>query len=167
MVPTSRTGHGPWLSLTELGREYGISAVHTGKLLAAAGLRRAGGEPSAEAIRTGLAQRQHPGHHHQALWNRDACAPHLEGQGLQPHRQRRLVGLWADLLSTLQQGCPWISVSAEEMAVEIPSELVQPVNRELQQRGCAFQVAPAATGQPPHPQDSRSASACLLARSSS
>ena len=134
----SRDGH--WLSLTDLGRIYGISAVHTGKLLVAAGLRQSNGEPSRKALMAGLAWQQHPGHHHQALWNRQGCAPHLERQGLEPQQQRNLVGLWADLLTALQQGSPSIAISAEEMAGDLPRELVAPVNRELRQRGSSFQV---------------------------
>lgn len=129
-----------WLSLTDLGRVYGISAVHTGKLLQAAGLRLADGDPSPEALAGGMAQRQHSGQHHQALWHRQGCAPHLERQGLVPQKQQSLVGLWADLLAALQQGAPDIATSAEEMAGEIPGDLVQPVNRELRARGCSFQV---------------------------
>ncbi len=148
--PVRRGGHrraaagpalsGDWLSLTDLGRVYGISAVHTGKLLQAAGLRLSEGDPSPEALAAGLAQRQHSGQHHQALWHRLGCAPHLERQGLIPQKQRSLVGLWADLLAALQQGAPDITMSAEEMAGEIPGELVQPVNLELRARGCSFQV---------------------------
>jgi hypothetical protein len=131
-----------WLSLTQLGRIYGISAVHTGKLLFAAGLRSVDGEPTAKALAAGLVQRQHPGQRHQALWNRQGCASTMEGHGMVPQKQHNLVSLWADLLSTLQQGCPWISVSAEEMANDMPHELVTPVNHELRQRGCNFQVTP-------------------------
>ena len=144
----SRSGHrasaplgGEWLSLTDLGRVYGISAVHTGKLLRAAGLRLSDGEPSPEALADGLAQRQHSGKHHQALWHRQGCAPHLERQGLLPAKQHSLVGLWADLLAALQQGSPDIAVSAEEMAGDIPGDLVLPVNQELRARGCSFQVS--------------------------
>lgn len=131
---------GDWLSLTDLGRVYGISAVHTGKLLQAAGLRLSDGDPSPRALADGLAQRQHSGQHHQALWHRQLCAPHLERQGYIPQKQRSLVGLWADLLAALQQGSPDIAVSAEEMAGEIPGDLVLPVNLELRARGCSFQV---------------------------
>jgi hypothetical protein len=139
-----------WLSLTDLGRVYGISAVHTGKLLVAAGLRLADGNPSPAALEAGQAQRQHSGQHRQALWHRQECAPHLEGQGVIPQKERTLVGLWADLLAALQQGAPDIATSAEEMAAEIPGDLVQPVNRELRERGCSFQVRPAlrASGMP-------------------
>jgi hypothetical protein len=55
-------------------------------------------------------------------------------------KQRTLIALWAELLATLHQGVPSIAVSAEEMAGDIPSELVQPVNRALHARGCRFQV---------------------------
>ncbi|MEI7666022.1 MAG: hypothetical protein WCI65_08250 [Synechococcaceae cyanobacterium ELA263] len=140
-VDSAQPRSGPeWLSLTELGRIYGISAVHTGKLLGQAGLRQQGGRPSTSALEAGLALCQHPDHHHQALWSRQDCAPHLERQGLEPLQQRNLVGLWADLLSALQQGSPAISVSAEEMASDVPRELVRPVNRALRDRGCSFQV---------------------------
>ena len=138
--PPGPSRDGDWLSLTDLGRIYGISAVHTGKLLVAAGLRQANGEPSRKALMAGLAWQQHPGHHHQALWNRKGCGPHLERQGVEPQQQRNLVGLWADLLTALQQGSPSIAVSAEEMAGDLPKELVAPVNRELRQRGSTFQV---------------------------
>jgi hypothetical protein len=139
-APSPQALSGDWLSLTDLGRVYGVSAVHTGKILQAAGLRLADGDPSPEALAAGLAQRQHSGQHRQALWHRQGCAPHLEGQGLTPQNQRNLVGLWADLLAALQQGSPGIATSAEEMAGDIPGDLVQPVNRELRQRGCDFQV---------------------------
>jgi hypothetical protein len=158
-----------WLSLTDLGRLYGISAVQTGKLLVAAGLRQSGGAPTAEALAQGLARQQHPGHHHQAFWSRQGCAPHLESQGIEPRGQSQLVRLWADLLSALQQDSAAVSVSAEEMAGDMPRELVKPVNRELRLRGCSFQVgrpisraatprpacspAPEATAADPHPCD--------------
>ena len=149
--PAADASASEWLSLTELGRLYGISAVHTGKLLVLAGLRSSGGEPTAQALRDGLALCPHPGDHHQALWSRHGCAVPLERQGLEPLQQRSLVGLWADLLSALQQGSPSICVSAEEMADDMPQELVRPVNRELRQRGCSFQVRRLRTGAAPRP----------------
>jgi hypothetical protein len=144
--------NGPeWQSLTDLGRHYGVSAVLIGKLLRNCGLRLGSGEPSPEALRAGLALNQQAGHHHQALWHRHYVAPYLEDQGLEPLKQSRLVGLWADLLQALQQGSPSIAMSAEEMAVEIPSELVSPVNQALRQRGSSFQVRPVRRGAGPRP----------------
>lgn len=129
-----------WLTLTEIGRVYGISAVHTGRLLQAAGLRQLDGHPSPEALRTGLAHRRHSSPSGQTLWNRQGCAPHLEQQGLQPRRQRQMVDLWADLLSALQQGSTAVVISPEDMAEDIPADLVAPVNRRLREQGCSFQV---------------------------
>lgn len=129
-----------WLTLTEMGRLYGISAMHTGKQLQSAGLRQLDGRPSPQALRLGLAQRRHSSPSGQTLWNREGCAPHLERQGLQPMRQRQLVDLWADLLSALQQGSAAVAVSPEDMAEEMPADLVAPVNLKLQEQGCNFQV---------------------------
>ena len=61
----------------------------------------------------------------------------------QPHpdpADTRLVQQWADLLELLQQGVEAVVTSAEDMAQELPRELVTPVNQELQQRGSSFQV---------------------------
>ena len=132
-----------WLSLTDLGRLYGVSAVQTGRILVAAGLRERSGEPTAEALRQGLAVMGPPRHHHHsALWSRQGCASVLERDGLMPMAQRSLVSLWADLLSALQLGAPGISTSAEEMASELPQELVRPVNLALRQLGSSFRVQP-------------------------
>jgi hypothetical protein len=129
-----------WLTLTEIGRVYGISAVHIGKLLQASGLRQLDGRPSPEALRTGLAHRRHSSPNGQTLWSRQGCAPFLERQGLQPRRQRQLVDLWADLLSALQQESAAVAITAEDMAEEIPADLVAPVNLKLREQGCSFQV---------------------------
>ena len=49
-----------WLSLTDLGRIYGISAVHCGRLLSDAGLRQENSAPSCTALKQGLAYQHHP-----------------------------------------------------------------------------------------------------------
>lgn len=151
-----------WLSLTELGRLYGISAVLCGRQLTQAGVRQAHGAPTRESLHRGLALLPHPqAHHRSALWQRQGCGAILEAQGLKPLASNRLVQLWADLLEALLQDSGSISTSAEEMADDMPGELVSSVNRELQQRGHGFRVTAGARAQP-----SRRASACLLARSS-
>lgn len=129
-----------WLTLTELGRVYGLSAVHIGRLLQAAGLRQLNGWPSREALSAGLAHRRHTSPSGQTLWNRQECAPHLEQQGLEPRRQRQLVDLWAELLTALQQGAEAVAISPQDMAEEMPADLVAPVNRRLREQGCSFQV---------------------------
>ena len=148
-----------WLSLTDLGRIFGISAVHCGRLLSDAGLRQQNGAPSSTALQQGLAY-QHHATCPNAVWNGEGCATLLQEQGLRPMAERNLIDQWADLLSALEQGSPSINTSAEEMASDLPANLVTQVNQELRQRGCNFQVGPQA-------QPKRRASACRRARSSS
>lgn len=144
-----------WLSLTDLGRIYGISAVHCGRLLSDAGLRQENGAPSCTALKQGLAYKHHPRtSSYNTVWNGEGCATLLREQGLRPMAESNLIDQWADLLSALEQGSASISTSAEEMASDLPPNLVTQVNQELRQRGCNFQVR-------------RKASACRRARSSS
>jgi hypothetical protein len=159
--PSAPAAETHWLSLTDLGRIYGISAVHCGRLLSDAGLRQGNGAPSAQALTQGLAYQHHPhSPNPSAVWNEQGCAPLLQGQGLRPMAENHLINQWADLLAALVQGSPSISISAEEMAGDLPQDLVTPVNLELKQRGCSFQVRQ-------HAQPKRKASACRRARSSS
>ena len=79
--------------------------------------------------------------------------------------ERNLIDQWADLLSALEQGSPSINTSAEEMASDLPANLVTQVNQELRQRGCNFQVGARTPSQAAQPK--RRASACRRARSSS
>jgi hypothetical protein len=130
-----------WLSLTDLGRLYGLSAVTCGRLLSEAGLRRANGDPSRLALHRNLALQPHQrGHHRSVLWQRQGCGTVLEQQGVQPLARQRLVGQWADLLEALVQGAAAVVTSAEEMAGELPGELVVEVNQVLQARGSSFRV---------------------------
>lgn len=149
---------GPWRSLTELGRLYGLSAVQFGRLLSQAGLREANGQPSARAIAEQLAygrhtpqgrnRQQHSLHAEQAgrqtFWHQERCVQLLERQGLLRQRPPSLVEQWTELLSALFVGSPSISTSAEQMAEDLPKELVGAVNSQLQKRGCPFQVKPQA-----------------------
>jgi len=159
--PAANAAQAHWLSLTDLGRIYGISAVHCGQLLADIGLRQSNGAPSPRALHQGLAYQHHPhSPNPSAVWNAQGCCPLLQNQGLRPMAEHHLIGQWADLLVALVQGSPSISTSAEEMASDLPQELVRPVNLELKQRGCSFQVRQQA-------QPRRRASTCRRSRSSS
>ena len=144
-----------WLSLTDLGRIYGISAVHCGRVLSEAGLRDASGQPSRHALRSGCAIRgQQPHAHGPTQWHRHHCQSAFERAGLQPVQRTTLVQQWAQLLSALTEGSPSISTSADQMAEDLPSELVEPVNAELRVIGCTFQVNSRAHALP-HPGSSR------------
>jgi len=137
----SSDGSAEWVSLAELGRCQGLPATHVARRLAEAGLRESSGEPTATALAAGLARHRHPVQPSRPLWHRRGCAAHLDRQQQEPRLRKQLVALWADLLTALQQASASVTDSAvEEMAAEIPSDLVKPVNRELRQRGSSLQV---------------------------
>ena len=140
--PPARSSNEPfWLSLTDLGRVYGISAVHCGRLLTNAGLRDAAGDPTEKAFHGGCAiQRQKPQGHTPVRWHREHCHTAFAAAQLQPIQRATLVEQWAELLSAMSEGSPSISTSAAQMAEELPSTLVDAVNAQLRQLGCSFQV---------------------------
>ena len=141
MEPPITAGPAPWLTLTGLGRIYGISAVHCGRLLSDAGLRDHDGQPSLRALDDKLAYQRHPHHgSRHALWQRQGCSAILEAGGLVPMQQSTLVEQWVALLSALDAGSPSISTTAAQMAEDLPRDLVEPVNQQLRAIGCGFQV---------------------------
>jgi len=134
------SGHIPeWVSLGELGRPYGLSAMEIGRLLVQDEWRDANGEATIRALAKGMARRLPSGQNHSAIWHRKGCALWLESRQLL-RRQPDRIGLWAELLAALDQGEPAIAESAQEMALEIPCELVSSVNAALRSKGCRFQV---------------------------
>ena len=131
----------PWLTLTDLGRLYGISAIHCGRLLQDAGLRSRDGHPTAQALQSGCASPQHRQlQAGEPIWHRQHCRQAFEAVGLTTVQGASLVQQWAALLSALTEGSPSISTSAAQMAEDVPGELVDPVNLELRELGCSFQV---------------------------
>ena len=159
LEPSGSTMASPWLTLTGLGRIYGISAVHCGRLLSDAGLRDGDGQPSLRALEEKLAYQHHPQHGgRHALWQRQGCSAILEAGGLVPMQQSTLVEQWVALLSALADGSPSISTSAEQMAEDLPKDLVDPVNRQLRAIGCSFQVSRPRPPSSPNPGSGSNAS---------
>ena len=68
-----------WLSLTDLGRIYGISAIHCGKTLEHQGWRDRRGRPTQSALDANAAMQTGPhGQGRTVLWNRTVCSELLE-----------------------------------------------------------------------------------------
>lgn len=132
----------PWLTLTDLGRLFGISAVFCGKLLSEAGLRDPDGMPNDAALDGGYAFRR-PEHNanRSILWHQQRCSELLLEKGLQPMDEQQLVLQWADLLAALDEGSPSIDASPAQMAEDLPGHLVPAVNQRLQMLGSSFQVS--------------------------
>lgn len=130
-----------WLSLTALGRAYGISAVQCGKLLRSAGLRSTDGLPSPRALRKGLARQGCNLRSSSGIeWERQGCGRALEQQGVESISEYRLIKQWADLLEALEQGENAVRTSPEEMAMDLPDHLVAAVNRALEKRGSCIRI---------------------------
>ncbi len=130
-----------WLSLTDLGRIYGISAIHCGRALQQEGWRDREGRPTPDALKAGAAytQHQHPATR-SALWNPEVCKGLFEKSGYQPINRAIKIEQWTQLLEALTEGSPSINETAEHMSEELPEELIGDVNSELARRGCHFRV---------------------------
>ena len=130
-----------WLSLSDLGRRFGLSARHCGRLLGHEGWSDRSGHPTQAAITAGAAQ-QHNSHHHSPSnrWNADICAAVLSTHGQRPIKRSEQVSQWVTLLEAMEEGSASISTSTDQMAEDLPIDLIEEVNLQLNHRGCRFQV---------------------------
>ncbi|MFL2489172.1 MAG: hypothetical protein ACJ0GM_03495 [Parasynechococcus sp.] len=132
-----------WISLNDLGRCYGISTIHCGKILNQQGWRDRCGQPTAEAFKAEAARHLGPhGQTQSVVWNQELCGDLLETKGHQPVSLSRQIDQWSQLLEAMQSGSPSITSTADQMAEDMPSELVDGVNQQLAERGCSFRVHP-------------------------
>ena len=135
-----------WISLNDLGRFYGISAIHCGKILHQHGWRDRRGQPSDDAINAQAARHLGPhGQTQSVVWNQELCRELFATNGLQPVSLSRQIDQWSQFLEAMQSGSPSIASTADQMAEDMPSELVDGVNQQLAERGCSFRVHPHST----------------------
>ena len=130
-----------WLTLSDLGHRFGLSARHCGRVLDREGWRDHSGHPTQAAIAAGAAQ-QHNSHHHipSNRWNAEICATVLSSHGQRPIKRSEQVSQWVTLLEAMEEGSASISMSTEQMAEDLPNDLIDDVNHQLSHRGCRFQV---------------------------
>ena len=139
----------PWLTLTDLGRRYGLSAVSCGRLLSEAGLRDADGLPNERALREGVAfRRPEANANRSSLWHAERCGRLFDGLGVQPLDDSRLVQQWAELLAALAEGSEAISTTPDQMAEDLPGHLVPAVNDRLQLLGVTYRLPGLRTAEP-------------------
>ena len=138
----SANSHQVWLTLTELGRRFGISAVHCGHHLSQAGLRDEDGLPFPKAIDQGYAyKRPEQSANRSVLWNYDHCSVLLREHGLHSVEEQRLVEQWADFLEALHLGSAAILVTPQEMAdSDMPHQILPWVNQCLAARGSQLRI---------------------------
>ena len=133
----------PWLCLAELGRIYGISALHCGRILEHHGWRDRRGRPTPAALEARAASSVGPhGQGRHVFWSRSLCTELLNSNGYTPISRSLQVEQWTQLLEALQLGSPSISATADQMAEEMPNELMEDVNHQLKVRGCSYRVPP-------------------------
>lgn len=75
------------------------------------------------------------------LWNATTCTSVLKSQGYKRITRAQHVKQWVALLEALSEGSSSITTTPEQMAEDLPAELVQDVNHQLSRRGCRFQAA--------------------------
>ncbi|MGC6484025.1 MAG: hypothetical protein ACON4T_10765 [Synechococcus sp.] len=130
-----------WLNLTDLGQLFGISTTHCGRALDRIGWRDHFGRPTATAVEAGAANTSGSSMHpHSAVWNSKMCTTLLESQGYKRITRAQHVKQWVALLEALSEGSAAITTTPEQMAEELPAELVADVNSQLSRRGCHFQA---------------------------
>ena len=140
-VPLQMAPSPTWLSLNDLGQIYGVSEVHCGRALQKQGWRDRNGHPTNGALTAGAAcinDRHKPPK--ATLWNAEVCKDLMEKNGLEPINRDLKIMQWAQLLEALDEGSPSIDATAEQMAKDLPRDLVNEVNDQLSKRGCGFQV---------------------------
>ncbi|MFW6732502.1 MAG: hypothetical protein ACODUE_12345 [Synechococcus sp.] len=131
----------PWVTLTDLGRRYGLSAVGCGRLLSEAGLRDADGLPNERAVAEGVAfRRPEANANRSSLWHAERCGRLIEDRGIKPLDDSRLVQQWAELLAALAEGSEAISTTPDQMAEDLPGHLVPAVNDRLQLLGVDYRL---------------------------
>ena len=64
----------------------------------------------------------------------------LSTHGQRPIKRSEQVSQWATLLEAMEEGSASISTSTDQMAEDLPIDLIEEVNLQLNHRGCRFQV---------------------------
>ena len=80
------------------------------------------------------------------MWNSKVCSTVLQKQGYKRITRAQHVKQWVALLEALSEGSASITTTPEQMAEELPTDLIHDVNHQLHSRGCRFQapIKPAA-----------------------
>ena len=134
---------------------WDLHSLYQEGILEQQGWRDRRGRPTPAALEVKAASCAGPhGQGRTVFWSRAICAELLESKGYTPMSRNVQIEQWTQLLEAMQQGSPSITATPDQMAEEMPKDLVDEVNHQLQVRGCSYRVSRH------HRQTSRSASAC-------
>ena len=130
-----------WLTLSDLGRRFGLSARHCGHALDHEGWRDRNGQPTQAALTAGAAQsHNHHDHRPSNRWSLEVCSAILSSHGMSPIHRSEQISQWVTLLEAMEEGSASLSTSTDQMAEDLPLDLIEDVNHQLSHRGCRYQV---------------------------
>ncbi|MDF5723856.1 MAG: hypothetical protein PUP91_26015 [Rhizonema sp. PD37] len=136
-----------WRTLTELGKEFGVSAVKFGNLLKKYGLRENDGEPTQKAITGGFFNKIVPNEGKPYyLWHRDKTVQFLQTHGVEKKglssqeavkttQARKLAREWIEAQRLDDEGSKLGYIIATELEPEIKRIGVDLVQSELKTLG--------------------------------
>lgn len=131
-----------WISLAELADMFGISTLHCNRVLEHQGWRDRHGQPTPAALEAHAAHNHGPGgRSRQTLWNKSVCSAVFKAQGYKATSRKQQVRQWAQFLEAMDVGSPSISTTADQMAADVPQDLVSAVNDQLAARGCRYRIS--------------------------
>jgi hypothetical protein len=137
-----------WRTLTELGQEFGVSAVKFGNLLKQHELREKDGEPTQNAKEGGFFEKIVPNDGKPYyLWHRDKTVEFLEHQGVEKNgvsskeaskttEVRKLAPEWIEAQRLDDEGSKLGYIMACELEPEIKRIGVDLVQSQLNKLGC-------------------------------
>ena len=131
-----------WISLIELAETFDISTLQCGRVLEHHGWRDRRGQPTSAALDAQAAQtHSHGGHSRRTVWSRHLCSAVLTAQGYKARSRKQQVRQWAQFLEAMAAGSPSINATADQLAEDVPQELVTDVNDQLAARGSRYRIA--------------------------
>ena len=131
-----------WISLAELADTFGISTLHCNRVLEHQGWRDRHGQPTPAALEAQAARSHGPGgRSRHTLWNKTICTAVFKAQGYKARSRHQQIRQWAQFLEAMAAGSPSISTTADQMAEDVPQDLVPAVNDQLAARGSRYRIA--------------------------
>ena len=126
-----------WLNLKDLSRISDIPTIDCLKTLQNKGWLNSNGSPTQSAIEAGAAASnlETSQTSHQSIWNAEICKRLLKNIIKEPIGRTIEIQQWTTLLEALEEGSPSINATAEEMAQDLPCNLIKEVNHQLALRG--------------------------------
>ena len=133
------------LSLNNLSRNLNIPSIECNKALRKHGWLDINGHPTRTALEVGAAAastKEETTASNEAIWDIGVCKQLLEKNVSRPIKNNLEIEQWANLLEALEEGSPSINTTAEEMARDLPQNLISGVNDQLKIRGrTSFRVS--------------------------